>query len=141
MDSENSTNPNQHEIRALQSAPSARWFSFIICACFAAPTRAQFRTREPNEEYSSRRTRLRAQADAPIVIFGYTGKENASEAYVFNQENNFYYLTGHNEEGAALLLVPDGAASKGWQGATEILYLPAHDRASERWNGIAHGLR
>src|SRR5579862_3129939 len=102
----------------------------------AAPVHAQLRTREPNSEYASRRARLRAQVDSPIVLFGFTGKESASEAYVFNQENNFYYLTGHNEEGAALLLLPDSAAGKGWQGATEILYMPGHDRASERWNGI-----
>ncbi len=132
MDSRNS-HPNK------KSAPTRALCAMVLvimCACIAAPTRAQFRTREPNAEYVFRRSRLRAQADAPIVIFGYTGKENASEAYVFNQENNFYYLTGDNEEGAALLLLPDGAASKGWSGATEILYLPEHDRASERWNGI-----
>ncbi len=108
----------------------------LACAFVAGTAHAQFRTREPNEEYASRRARLRAQVESPIVIFGYTGKENASEAYVFNQENNFYYLTGDNEEGAALLLLPDGASGKGWSGAAEILYLPEHDRAFERWNGI-----
>src|SRR5579863_559701 len=108
---------------------------FIVCACAAAPARAQFRTREPNAEYASRRARLRAQVDAPIVIFGYTGKENASEAYVFNQENNFYYLTGENEEGAALLLLPDGAEAKSWSGPKEIFYLPARNLGTERWNG------
>jgi Xaa-Pro aminopeptidase len=102
---------------------------------FAAPARAQFRQREPNSEYAARRARLRAQVDAPVVIFGYTGKENASEAYVFNQENNFYYLTGHNEEGAALVLIPDGAAAKGWAGAKEAFYLPTRNLATERWNG------
>jgi len=28
-----------------------------------------------------------------VVLFGYTGKENDSPSYVFNQEENFYYLT------------------------------------------------
>jgi Xaa-Pro aminopeptidase len=102
---------------------------------FAPPARAQFRQREPNSEYAARRGRLRTQVDAPIVIFGYTGKESASEAYVFNQESNFYYLTGHNEEGAALLLIPDGAEAKGWNGPKEIFYLPTRNLATERWNG------
>src|SRR5690242_4840941 len=101
----------------------------------AIPASAQYRTREPNSEYAARRARLRAKVDAPIVVFGYTGKESASEAYVFNQETNFYYLTGHNEEGAALLIVPDSAATKGWSGPNEIFYLPPHNRLSERWNG------
>jgi Xaa-Pro aminopeptidase len=102
---------------------------------FAPVARAQVRQREPNSEYAARRARLRAQVNAPVVIFGYTGKESASEAYVFNQENNFYYLTGHNEEGAALLLIPEGAEAKGWSGPKEILYLLARNLATERWNG------
>jgi Xaa-Pro aminopeptidase len=114
--------------------------AIVICAAaalmmFAPGARAQFRQREPNSEYAARRGRLRAQVDGPVVIFGYTGKENASEAYVFNQESNFYYLTGHNEEGAALLLIPDGAEAKGWNGPKEIFYLPTRNLATERWNG------
>jgi Xaa-Pro aminopeptidase len=94
---------------------------------FSMPATAQVRQREPNSEYAARRARLRAQVDAPVVLFGYTGHENAADAYVFNQENNFFYLTGDNEEGAVLLLVPDSAASKGWTGPSEILYLHARN--------------
>jgi len=111
----------------------------VALAIAAAPASAQIRQREPNGEYAARRARLRAQMDAPIVLFGYTGRENASDAYVFNQENNFYYLTGDNEEGAALLLVPDSAAAKGWTAATEILYLPPRNLPLERWNGPRMG--
>jgi Xaa-Pro aminopeptidase len=107
----------------------------ILLGVLASPAQAQYRQREPNSEYASRRARLAAQVDAPIVIFGYTGKENASEAYVFNQEPYFYYLTGHNEEGAALLLVPDSVAAKGWTGSEEILYLPPRNVLQEAWNG------
>ena len=114
--------------------------AIVMCAVatlimLAPAAHAQFRQREPNSEYAARRGRLRAQVDAPVVIFGYTGKESASEAYVFNQESNFYYLTGHNEEGAALLLIPDGAEAKGWSGPKEIFYLPTRNLATERWNG------
>jgi Xaa-Pro aminopeptidase len=110
-------------------------FAAAVLLLSAAPAHAQYRQREPNSEYAARRGRLRAQVDAPVVIFGYTGKESASEAYVFNQETNFYYLTGHNEEGAALLLIPDGAESRGWTGPKEIFYLPTRNLATERWNG------
>src|SRR4029077_3122629 len=104
-------------------------------AGFALPAGAQLRTREPNSEYARRRAALRKGTDGPIVIFGYTGRESASEAYVFNQENNFYYLTGHNEEGAALVLLPDSVGVPS-SGLNEILYLPPHNRSLERWNGI-----
>ena len=73
--------------------------------------------------------------DAPVVIFGYTGHEDASEVAVFFQEPYFYYLTGHDEPGAALLLIPAPAGGKTLDGPREILYLPARDPSQEKWDG------
>ena len=95
------------------------------------------RARQPNAEYAARRESLLAQVDAPVVLFGYTGKENTLEFLRFQQEENFYYLTGHNEEGAALVLAPPVAGEKG--GAREILFLPARNLRAERWNGPRMG--
>ena len=75
----------------------------VATAAAAAPPRE----REPNSVYAERRARLRAQVDGPVVIFGYTGRESSSPSYVFNQEENFYYLTGHNEPGAAVVIIPE----------------------------------
>jgi len=91
--------------------------------------------REPLNVFAERRAKLVATLNAPIVLFGYTGHEEANPSYVFMQEENFYYLTGHKEEGAALLLVPESDEQKGWNGPREILYLPARNLAEERWNG------
>jgi Xaa-Pro aminopeptidase len=80
---------------------------FLLALVAALPTPAQQRRdREPNSVYTERRAKLAAQIDAPIVLWGYTGREESSEAYVFAQEENFYYLTGHNEEGAGLIILP-----------------------------------
>jgi Xaa-Pro aminopeptidase len=106
-------------------------------SALAAPLAA--RQREPNSVFAERRARLVAQLNGPVLLFGYTGKENSSPSYVFNQEENFYYLTGHNEEGAALLLLPSGAAEKGWKGAKEILFLPPRNLEEEKWNGPRMG--
>jgi hypothetical protein len=57
----------------------------------------QRREREPNGVYAARRARIAAQTDAPVILWGFTGREEISQAYVFAQEDNFYYLTGHNE--------------------------------------------
>ncbi len=99
----------------------------------ALPLPARFR--QPNAEYQARRAELRAKVDGPIVIFGYTGHEDASEVAVFFQEENFYYLTGHDEPGAALVLIPDPPNGKALEGAREILYLPPRNLAEERWEG------
>jgi Xaa-Pro aminopeptidase len=108
-------------------------FVLILLACLAPLVRAW--EREPNSVFAERRAKLIAAVGAPIVIFGYTGQEEANPSYVFMQEENFYYLTGHNEEGAALLLLPESAAQKGWTGPREILYLRPRDMAQEKWNG------
>jgi len=106
--------------------------AILVLAC-ALPAPA--RQLEPNGAYAERRAKLLAQGDGPVVLFGYTGKENDSPSYVFNQEENFYYLTGHNEPGAALLLIPLAPNGKGNSGAHEILFLPPRDRMRERWDG------
>jgi Xaa-Pro aminopeptidase len=70
-----------------------------------------------------------------VVLFGYTGNEDASEVAVFFQEPNFYYLSGHDEPGAALVLIPDAAAGQRVEGPHEILYLPARNLGKEKWEG------
>ncbi len=98
----------------------------------------QRREREPNSIYAARRAKLAAEVDAPIVLWGYTGREEFSEAAIFAQEENFYYLTGHNEEGAALVIWPSKAAGAESGGAakSEVLFLPPKDTAKEKWNGV-----
>src|SRR5882757_3437990 len=123
------------------SNSATRVFGGLLCLAYIAATaRAQERCeREPNSVYAERRAKLAAQADGPIVLWGFTGREEVSQAYVFAQEENFYYLTGHNEEGAGLILLPpaDSKAKKDdFQGPREILFLPAKNPGKEKWNGV-----
>src|ERR1700733_339549 len=116
----------------------------LALACAVPISQAQQRReREPNSAYAARRAKLAAEIDAPIVLWGFTGREEFSEAYVFAQDENFYYLTGHNEEGAALIILPAGKpASEGGGTANAsdfgnaTLFLPAKDPAKEKWNGV-----
>ena len=132
----------------------------LVCVFAPLPTTSQERReREPNSVYAARRAKLAAEVDAPVVLWGFTGREEASQAYVFAQEENFYYLTGHNEEGAALVILPanpknaskkNGASLPRWgaallrpydatsengDGVRESLYLPEKNPHKERWNG------
>lgn len=110
-----------------------------VCALFAICSFAQQRReREPNEVYAARRAKIAAQVDGPVVLWGFTGREESSQSYIFAQEDNFYYLTGHNEEGAGLIILP--AQKEGqrdaWDGPREILFLPAKEPQKEKWNGV-----
>jgi Xaa-Pro aminopeptidase len=115
---------------------------FLLLAAVAASASLaqQRREREPNSVYAQRRAKLAQQIDAPIILWGYTGREEVSEAYIFAQEENFYYLTGHNEEGAALIIFPAKQPTAAQVHDTalpsEILFLPAKDPAKEKWNGV-----
>jgi len=103
----------------------------------APPMPAQERReREPNSVYAERRAKLAAQIDCPIVLWGLTGREESSQTYIFEQEENFYYLTGHNEEGAGLVILPAKSGDSASPAQREILYLPAKNPQKERWNGV-----
>ena len=126
-------------------------FLALALACGAASLEAQERReREPDSSYAERRANLAARVDGPIILWGFGGREEVSQAYVFEQEENFYYLTGHNEKGAGLIIFPaqknspaGGLATSSVkpdaQGAgfpREILFLPVKDPAKEKWNGV-----
>jgi Xaa-Pro aminopeptidase len=117
------------------------WMAHILASALTIVTIASLATlvagreRESITEYAARRQRLAAQLRAPIVLFGYTGHENANPSYVFNQEENFYYLTGHNEEGAAFVELPPDAKLKNANTPADILFLPPRDLEEEKWNG------
>ncbi len=113
---------------------------FLLAICALLPAMAQQRReREPNSVYAERRAKLASNIDGPIVLLGYTGREVEAQAYIFAQDENFYYLTGHNEEEAALILLPpSGSKAKkdDWEGPREIFFLPAKNPSKEKWNGV-----
>ena len=118
-----------------------RWITAIgAIALFALVTTISLaRFRQPNAEYAERRAKLASTVDGPIVIFGYTGHEDLSEFAVFFQEKNFYYLTGDDQPGGAVLLIPSAPAGKSIEGPREILYLLPRDYRAEHWEGPKMG--
>src|SRR5208282_453776 len=111
---------------------------FALAGAVAPSAQAQQRReREPNSVYSDRRAKLAAEVDGPVILWGLTGREEFSQAYIFAQDDYFYYLTGHNEEGAGLILLPPAKhGHDSWDGAREIFFLPPKDPAKEKWNGL-----
>lgn len=82
------------------------------------------------DECRERRDRLRtALPGSAILLFGAQDHDFAELRSGFVQEPNFYYLTGWNEPGAALLMLPEGREPR------EILFLPDRDERKERYDG------
>jgi Xaa-Pro aminopeptidase len=119
---------------ARRLAAAAAVYALLAICSFAQ----QRREREPNEVYSARRAKIAAQVDGPVILWGFTGREEFSQSYIFAQEDNFYYLTGHNEEGAGLIILPalKDKQHDAWDGPREMLFLPAKEPQKEKWNGI-----
>ncbi|MCI0404277.1 MAG: Xaa-Pro peptidase family protein [Acidobacteria bacterium] len=120
----------------------------FIAALIISPDAALASAPDKSElkEYAERRARLLAELKTPVVLFGYedvsfglADPERKSPESTFRQEENFFYLTGHREEGAALLLVPQTAEAKAAGLAPETLYLPARDKRRESWDGVRMG--
>ncbi|GAC1630503.1 MAG: hypothetical protein NVS9B14_01210 [Candidatus Acidiferrum sp.] len=109
-------------------------FALILLAASHATTQ-QRREREPNSVYAARRATLVSHCDGPVILWGFTGREEVAQTYIFSQEDNFYYLTGHNEEGAGIVLLPPKNADAG-SGPREILFLPPKNPDEEKWNGV-----
>ncbi len=57
----------------------------LALACAAPISQAQQRReREPNSAYAARRAKLAAEVDAPIVLWGFTGREEFIRRLMFS---------------------------------------------------------
>lgn len=94
--------------------------------------------RQANADYRARRQALAEKTKGGVVVlFASTEAEGPNALYGFRQDDNFFYLTGWKEPGAALLIAPAGAVSPTapLRAYVEILFLPAHNSTQERWTG------
>ncbi len=97
--------------------------------------------RQANSDYHARRVALagmmaKSRGNA-LVLFASTEPAAQNAIYGFRQDDNFYYLTGWSEPGAAILIAPevkgtDGAVVRAY---TEVLFLPEHNPSQEKWTG------
>ena len=91
--------------------------------------------RQPNADYHARRVALAKKAAAVVVLFA--PLEAGDAEYGFRQDDNFYYLSGVTEPGAALLIAPLAEAKDDNPARpyTEILFLPPHNLRLEKFTG------
>jgi Xaa-Pro aminopeptidase len=88
--------------------------------------------RQPTSDYRARRQALSSKTDGgAVLLFAYDEASGPNALYGYRPEDNFFYLSGWPEPGAALLIVP--ASEK--QAYTEILFLPTRNPAQEKWTG------
>jgi Xaa-Pro aminopeptidase len=108
-------------------------FAFLLLSLSAGAL-----DRQANADYRARRQALAEKAkDGVVVLFAATEAEGPNALYGFRQNDNFFYLTGWKEPGAAIVIAPAGAVSPvaPLHPYIEILFLPARNSTQERWTG------
>ena len=100
----------------------------VVLVCLSASAME----RQANADYRQRRVELaRLMQGGTLVLFAPTEAEGPNNLYGFRQNDDFYYLTGWSEPGAAVLISPESGSNP----YTEILFLPAHNVTQEKWTG------
>jgi Xaa-Pro aminopeptidase len=110
----------------------------LITAVLLLTTFACALERQSNADYRARRERLAKEMKGGVLIlFAATESAGQNAVYGFRQDNNFYYLTGWSEPGAALVIAPTVEATNEHPARpyVEVLYLPAHNTSQEKWTG------
>src|SRR6201999_81767 len=95
---------------------------FLLCQLISSrPTWAL--DRQSNSDFRMRRQTLASKANGgAVLLFASNEAEGPNDLYGYRPDDNFFYLSGWSEPGAAVLIV--GAANTGDRAYTEILFLP-----------------
>lgn len=115
--------PTTARVEATSAAPEA-WR--------IAPPAPKIAEAERLTELAKRRqeTMKRMGDKAMMVLFSTEPRIYTYDVdYLYRQENNLYYLTGINQDGAALVLIPGAKKTR------EILFIPERDARRETWTG------
>ena len=110
----------------------------LLCLTFFICKPAQAMERQPNADYRARREKLATKTDGgAVLLFAGMESEGPNDLYGFRQDNNFYYLTGWSQPGAALLIVAPAKEKNNSpaRSYTEIFFLPEHSATREKWTG------
>jgi Xaa-Pro aminopeptidase len=94
----------------------------------------------PKAEYRQRRVKLAAELHGGSAVI-FAAHEPPMEYQDYRQDEDFFYLTGSNEPGGALLIIGDGPATANRLGPIpahsyrEILFLPMRNLVREKYTG------
>jgi Xaa-Pro aminopeptidase len=94
----------------------------------------------PKAEYRQRRVKLAAELHGGSAVI-FAAHEPPMEYQDYRQDEDFFYLTGSNEPGGALLIIGDGPATANRLGPIpghayrEILFLPIRNLVLEKYTG------
>jgi Xaa-Pro aminopeptidase len=105
-----------------------RWIALVLLAALAA-TALHALEKQPAAVYHARRVALSGELKGGVAVL-FAAEEPLLDFMPYRQDADFYYLTGWNEPGAALLVTAGAGQYK------EILFLPTRDLRMEKYTGV-----
>jgi Xaa-Pro aminopeptidase len=122
---------------------SREWcFGGVLALVLAAGGFAAALESVPKAEYRARRVALGDGLKGGVAVV-FAASEPVLDFMPFRQDSDFYYLTGWNEPGAALVVIGPGPETKTRlgdvvpaHGYQEILFLPARSLVTEKYTGV-----
>jgi Xaa-Pro aminopeptidase len=88
--------------------------------------------KQPASVYRARRQGLSEKLQGGVAVL-FAAPEPVLDFMPYRQDSDFYYLTGWNEPGAALMVIGGDGASQKYQ---EILFLPTRNLRTEKYTGV-----
>jgi len=119
-----------------------RFVGGVLLVLLAAGEFASALESVPKAEYHARRAALGAQLNGGVAVL-FAAQEPVLDFTPYRQDSDFYYLTGWNEPGAALVVIGAGPGTTTRLGEVvpahgyrEILFLPARNLIMEKYTGV-----
>ena len=112
-----------------------RFFALVFLAILAAMPVLNALEKQPASTYHARRVALAARLQGGVAVL-FAAEEPVLDLTPYRQDEDFYYLTGWNEPGAALLVVGDAPQAPSPRAYKEILFLPTRDLRMEKYTGV-----
>jgi len=109
----------------------------VALICVAIPALQAFPLdRQPAADYHARRVRLAEKLNGGVAVL-FAAEEPQLDFVPYRQDSDFYYLTGWNEPGAALVIqaATPAQGSRPARDYREILFLPTRNMRMERYTG------
>ena len=121
---------------------SARGFAGVVATMLLMCGLAQALESVPKAEYKARRMALAEKLKGGAAIV-FAGEEPLLDFMPYRQDEDFYYLTGWNEPGAALIIIGSGPQTTTRlgdvvpaHGYSEVMFLPARNLVTEKYTGV-----
>lgn len=113
-------------------------FALLIFFCLGSDSFAHALEKQPASVYHGRRVALAGKLGGGVAIL-FAAEEAQLDLMPYRQDEDFYYLTGWNEPGAALIVIPETQSSAAGSMAhpyQEILFLPTRNLRLEKYTGV-----